>query len=723
MRELKKTFIYILLLFGTVVMIAPFAWMIVTSIKLPTEVNSWPPKWTTKSFATVRSLKVVPLTGTTTSVKGLSLREALTFVAKKTQGLVLLVNDDPFYRGVLTIPFKGKTYVSTSVQEDFEKFLESDSTVLTNFVIEEEEKRNPELFFEKFLLYYIYGSTPFFKRDEFVDGLQASIETLIDGIDTIQTFGIDRIENVEEKDRFSKFLEEKTVELNEMSTKIQKFKAGATLVLTLPELEEIGKILSSYNLLYDGANEISDNYNSSVVNTIQNFNANIKFFEKAYKYFVSLQKEITDSDIVAVPRTKRERQELLLESVKEYKDYQLIKNIIQTKGLEQLLEEFVKELDKNVETKYSLDGPTFSSLKTLVNSIVSLATEHNMDVQNELKDSFDNFIKKLNKVVGFNLSFMSAKSKLDSFSQELENSDELFKEIALNILEVQSLRIVYENIIYSWEIKSAPPFVKNVLVKEGKNIEIIMDGINPVYFMDDGISKVELKFTPLDIFKNVFQNYVLAWNAAPFGRYYANTVFIATVTTILELIISSLAAYAFSWMVFPGRKILFSAFLATMMVPGEVLLVPNFITITKFGWIDTYYALIIPWIVSVFSIFLMRQHFMSLPTELFDAAKIDGCSHWRYLWQIVVPLSKPVVITSALLKFVGSWNAFLWVLIVTNSPKYRTLTVGLSTFSSEVGTLYNMLMAAATFSILPVVVIFLFTQKYFVRGIARTGLK
>uniref|UniRef100_A0A7V4KE35 Carbohydrate ABC transporter permease n=1 Tax=Fervidobacterium pennivorans TaxID=93466 RepID=A0A7V4KE35_FERPE len=282
---------------------------------------------------------------------------------------------------------------------------------------------------------------------------------------------------------------------------------------------------------------------------------------------------------------------------------------------------------------------------------------------------------------------------------------------------------MYEQTVYAWRVVSAPSFVKDVLVKEGKTIEILLEDVHPVYFVDDGIRTVHVKFSPSDVFKNVFQNYVEAWNAAPFGRYYFNTVFIATLTTILEIVISSMAAYAFSWMNFPGKGLLFSIFLATMMVPGEVLLVPNFITITKFGWIDTYYALIVPWVVSVFSIFLMRQHFMSIPSELFDAAKIDGSSHWRFLWQIVVPLSKPVIITSALLKFVGSWNAFLWVLIVTNSPKYRTLTVGLQSFSSEVGTLYNLLMAAATFSILPVVIIFLFAQKYFVRGIARTGLK
>jgi multiple sugar transport system permease protein len=176
-------------------------------------------------------------------------------------------------------------------------------------------------------------------------------------------------------------------------------------------------------------------------------------------------------------------------------------------------------------------------------------------------------------------------------------------------------------------------------------------------------------------------------------------------------------------MSFPGKNLIFGLFLSTMMIPGEVLLVPNFITISRFGWIDTYYALIIPWIVSVFAIFLLRQHFLTLPRELQDAAKIDGCSHWRFLWTVVVPLSKPAIVTSALLKFVGSWNAFLWVLIVTNKDKFRTLPVGLQTFSTDVGTVYNMLMAAATFSILPIIVLFLFTQRYFVQGIARTGLK
>ncbi|OAA30097.1 ABC transporter permease [Kosmotoga arenicorallina S304] len=266
-------------------------------------------------------------------------------------------------------------------------------------------------------------------------------------------------------------------------------------------------------------------------------------------------------------------------------------------------------------------------------------------------------------------------------------------------------------------------FYRGRATKSGrKSFEIKFDGVPAVWFKDDLVyGKAE--FTFLETFANFWQNYVDAWNAAPFGRYYLNTVFVAIVTTFLEIIFASMAAFAFAKMEFFGKNFMFTIFLATMMVPGEVLLVPNFITLTVFGWIDTYYALIVPWVISVFAIFLLRQHFMTIPDELYDAAKIDGLSKWKFLWKVMVPLSKPAVITGALLKFVGSWNAFLWVLIVTKSPEYRTLPVGLQNFSSATGTEYNLLMAAATFSIVPVVLLFLFTQKYFIAGIARSGLK
>ena len=221
----------------------------------------------------------------------------------------------------------------------------------------------------------------------------------------------------------------------------------------------------------------------------------------------------------------------------------------------------------------------------------------------------------------------------------------------------------------------------------------------------------------------MWENYKIAWNSVPFATYFFNSFFVAIVCTILELATSALGAYAFAKMDFFGKKLLFMIFLGTMMVPGEMLLIPNYITIIKLGWIDSYKALIIPWIVSVFGIFLMRQFFMTIPDELHDAAKIDGCGRFRFLWQIVIPLSKPVLVTAALFKFIGSWNAFLWVLIVTNSPEMRTLPVGLSYFSSEAGTDFHLMMAASTFALLPILILFFFTQKQFIQGITKSGLK
>jgi len=218
-------------------------------------------------------------------------------------------------------------------------------------------------------------------------------------------------------------------------------------------------------------------------------------------------------------------------------------------------------------------------------------------------------------------------------------------------------------------------------------------------------------------------NYVKAWNVAPFGRYFFNSFVIAIMTTIGEVITAILAAYAFAKMRFFGKNVIFAVLLGTLMIPGEMLLIPNYVTITRLGWYNRYEALIIPWLASVFAIFLLRQFFRSIPDELQEAARIDGCSRIRFLWQIVVPLSKPAIMTVALLKFLGSWNAFLWVLIMTSSESMRTVPVGLSLFSSEVGTAYEQLMAASVLAIIPVLILFLFTQKQFIQGVARTGIK
>ncbi|MCK9524936.1 MAG: carbohydrate ABC transporter permease [Limnochordia bacterium] len=220
-----------------------------------------------------------------------------------------------------------------------------------------------------------------------------------------------------------------------------------------------------------------------------------------------------------------------------------------------------------------------------------------------------------------------------------------------------------------------------------------------------------------------WQNYKIAWEAAPFNVYFKNSFLIAITVMGLDVVFSSLAAYAFAKLNFFGKNFLFLLFLGTMMIPGEVMLIPNYITMVNLGWVDTYAALIVPWTVSVFSIFLLRQFFLSIPHELFEAAVLDGCSRFKYLIQIMVPLSKPALVTVALFKFIGSWNSFLWVLIMTNTPTMRTIPVGLTYFVSDVGSYYNYLMAASTFAMAPILLLFLLLQKQFIQGIARTGLK
>jgi len=220
-----------------------------------------------------------------------------------------------------------------------------------------------------------------------------------------------------------------------------------------------------------------------------------------------------------------------------------------------------------------------------------------------------------------------------------------------------------------------------------------------------------------------WQNFVEAWTHAPFGRYFINSTVISVLETLGVLVTSALAGYAFARMRFRGRELLFVIFLGTLMVPGEVQLVPNYITVSRLGWLNTYYALIVPFLSSVFGIFFMRQFFATIPNELQDAATIDGASHWTFLWRVVVPLSKPAFITVALLTFLGSWNALTWPLIVTNTPEMRPIMVGLLSFSNEWGTQPRLLMAAATFSVLPVLVLFFVLQRYFIQGIARAGMK
>ncbi len=208
-----------------------------------------------------------------------------------------------------------------------------------------------------------------------------------------------------------------------------------------------------------------------------------------------------------------------------------------------------------------------------------------------------------------------------------------------------------------------------------------------------------------------------------FTRYFYVSIVTGVASTAGVLLTSALAAYAFAKMRFYGRGLFFYMLLATMMVPGQVLLIPDFVILQYLGWLDKFEALIIPWLASVFCIFLMRQFFSTIPDDLWDAAQIDGSGRFRFLWRIVIPLSKPVMITAGIFTFLTSWNSLLWPLIVTNRPEMRTLMVGLQNFTQEAGSDYHLLMAASTMAILPIVIMFFLLQRFFIAGIARTGLK
>ncbi len=250
----------------------------------------------------------------------------------------------------------------------------------------------------------------------------------------------------------------------------------------------------------------------------------------------------------------------------------------------------------------------------------------------------------------------------------------------------------------------------NVINEEGKIVSSFQKIANK-----DISEKKSLKFH--------FENFTTAFNKVPFGRYFVNTLIVSLSVVFGVILTSSLAAYAFARMIFKGREILFYLFISMMMVPQPVYLIPSYIVLNHLGWIDTYQALIIPWIANIFTIFLLRQQFKTIPQELFDAASIDGCSRFGILWKIVLPLSKSVISTAAIFSFIGSWNSFMWPLVMTDSPELRVLQVGLSYFSLEASSQTTLLMAASTFSILPLLILFLFAQKQIISSFASSGLK
>ena len=223
----------------------------------------------------------------------------------------------------------------------------------------------------------------------------------------------------------------------------------------------------------------------------------------------------------------------------------------------------------------------------------------------------------------------------------------------------------------------------------------------------------------------MLSNYLDAFTTASLGRLFLNTMYVGLVSTILSLVITILTAFAFARLEFKGKETLFALLLATMMIPGELFTITNYSTVTNLGWINTYTVLIVPFLVSVFYIYLLRQNFLQIPNELYLAAKVDGTSDWKYLWKVMVPLALPTLISITILKMMGAWNSYIWPRLVANDEAHRMITNGLrNAFTETTGDVnYPVQMAAVALVSAPLFLVFVFLRKYIMSGVSRSGIK
>jgi sn-glycerol 3-phosphate transport system permease protein len=258
-------------------------------------------------------------------------------------------------------------------------------------------------------------------------------------------------------------------------------------------------------------------------------------------------------------------------------------------------------------------------------------------------------------------------------------------------------------------------------------LPIYLAVVNSLLPKQDAISYPPKLFAP----DPQFGNYKKAMEAVPLGRYMLNSFVQSSIITIGQLATATLAAYAFAFMRFPLRNFLFIVFLSTLMVPWEASIIPNFQTVQMMGGVlggkilslDSYQALTIPFLATAFGTFLMRQHFMTIPLELRDAAAIDGYGHLRFLWHVLLPLSKPALGTLAVFAFLQSWNQYLWPLLVTNSDNYRTVQIGLAGLASQEIDSINVVMAGTVIALLPMLIVIVLFQRQLVRGLMQGALK
>lgn len=304
-------------------------------------------------------------------------------------------------------------------------------------------------------------------------------------------------------------------------------------------------------------------------------------------------------------------------------------------------------------------------------------------------------------------SFTASDSSLaDKKKKKAEegSSNRFFFSGGAKMLKLSS-RIAFYVVIYTLAFMTIAPFLWMILTS--------LKDMGDIYIYPP-------KWLPSELH---LENYTNAFEAAPFGRYYLNSLLVAFCVTIGQLITCSMAAFAFARLSFRGRDILFYLFLGTMMVPVNVTMIPSFMVLYWLGWIDSFKALIVPGLASAFGTFLLRQFFMTIPKELEEAAYIDGSTRFGVLRRIIIPLSKPALATLSIFTFMGTFNDFLWALVVVNSDEMRTVQLGLSIFRDRYVTQWDLLMAGSVTSVLPILIVFFFAQKYFIQGITLSGLK
>ncbi|HOO75593.1 MAG TPA: ABC transporter permease subunit, partial [Tepiditoga sp.] len=617
-KTISTAFIYILVAGGALIMLLPFAWMIMTSLKTDSEISQWPPKWTTSNFLSERNIDVVQVRSQAVN-KGLigfseflSIKDSNVFQPKK---MSFYVNDDTVRRGEVTFTFdnvfvsdnsglkvlsdKLKTYAQDTNRQDFKDII--------NLVDD-----TPEVFEDVY--FKLFSSDEgYFKKTTVVRNIY------------------------NDNAKFLKMLVDK-----ELSEKIEKilnplseFSKGLGIISEDDSEIIIGKIQEINDFIDSSRESITNKRDLMVLNNIYNKNTEnintISFLTYFQKEFKNIQ-NIDLGNIVLkfqLPDKKIKYENLLKfidssDLSSEYKEY-IDKNLTKS-NVEDFKNIFIDHYEKDYINKIKIYAKLPEDVSKITYIVRNLANNNAYydDMEEYLPGTYVTFARE--SAVDKNVinSLVDMRKDLDTVSKAFDT--------------------IYTEAISYVSFLQESPYVEKVLYKNNSMFEIFFSDKYSVWFYDD-IPEVNAKVSFTQLVANIFQNYVDAWNAAPFSKYYLNTVFMAASTTILEILLASMAAFAFAKFNFWGKNFIFSLFLATMMVPGEVMLVPNYITISRFHWIDSYYALIVPWVVSVFAIFLLRQQFMTIPNDLWDAAKIDGSSSWRFLWTVMVPLSKPSILT------------------------------------------------------------------------------